>query len=126
MTLAADVRAGTLTDAQLFSYGANQDHGLRRTNEDKRKAVLGVLALKPDGSDRAIAKHVGVSDKTVAAAREAHCGNSAVTAERTYTTKHGTTATMDTSEQKAAGQALQRDLAAGQSTASELVPTAFL
>jgi len=105
VSLDADVRAGSLTDAQLFSYGANQAHGLRRTNEDKRKAVLGTLALRPDWSDRAIAKHVGVSDKTVAAQREAHCGNSAVTTDRTYTTKHGTTATMDTSGQKAAGKA---------------------
>lgn len=85
-------------------------HGLRRTNEDKRKAVLGVLALKPDWSDRAIAKHVGVSDKTVATARASHCGNSAVTTERTYITKHGTTATMDTSGQKEAGKAKKATL----------------
>jgi hypothetical protein len=60
-----------------------------------RKAVPGMLADAPDWSDRAIAKLVGVDGKTVAAQREAHCGNSAVTpAERIYTTKHGTTATM--------------------------------
>jgi hypothetical protein len=35
----ADVRQGTQRDAVLFSVGENADHGLRRTNEDKRRAV---------------------------------------------------------------------------------------
>lgn len=69
ITMAADVRPGTLDDALLFSFGANKDHGLRRSNEDKRKAVLGMLALKPEWSNRAIARHVGVNDTTVAAHR---------------------------------------------------------
>jgi hypothetical protein len=34
-----DLRQGTLRDAILFSVGANKDHGLRRTNADKRRAV---------------------------------------------------------------------------------------
>jgi len=66
----ADVRGGTHADALLHSYGANQTHGLRRTNEDKRKAVAGVLELMPDWSDRAIAGHVGVSAPFVAAVRD--------------------------------------------------------
>jgi hypothetical protein len=39
----ADVRAGTRRDAILFSLGANAAHGLRRTNEDKRRAVQTML-----------------------------------------------------------------------------------
>jgi hypothetical protein len=39
----ADVRQGTRRDAILFSVGANETHGLRRTNEDKRRAVLTLL-----------------------------------------------------------------------------------
>lgn len=69
VTLAADVRAGSLSDALLYAYGANQSHGLRRTNDDKRKAVSGTLDLKPEWSDRAIAKHVGVSVPFVSAVR---------------------------------------------------------
>ena len=61
------VTKGTREDARWLSYGANQDHGLPRTNEDKRKAV--VAALKhPNGakmSDRQIADHVGVNHATV-------------------------------------------------------------
>ena len=95
----AEVRQGTQQDAQLFSFGVNASHGLRRTNADKRKAVTGALQHPVSGqwSDRQIAKHCGVSDKTVAAVRQSHCGNSAVTQQdRTYTTKHGTTAVMNT------------------------------
>lgn len=36
-------RSGTLRDAVLFSLAENAAHGLRRTNEDKRKAVMTML-----------------------------------------------------------------------------------
>lgn len=38
-----DVTEGGLRDAMFFSFGANADHGLRRTNEDKRKALRTIL-----------------------------------------------------------------------------------
>lgn len=38
--LDCDVRSGDLDDAIWFSCGANKTHGFRRTNEDKRRAVL--------------------------------------------------------------------------------------
>lgn len=69
ITIECDVRTGTLLDARMFAYGANRNHGLRRTAADKRKAVAGMLADFPDMSDRAIAKHVGVSHPFVAAIR---------------------------------------------------------
>ena len=64
-----EVRTGTLLDAKLYAYGANKAHGLQRTNADKRKAVLGMLADFSDWSDRAIARHVGVTHPFVAAIR---------------------------------------------------------
>lgn len=39
-----EVESGTIRDAVLYSLSANSKHGLRRTNADKRKAVLTVLA----------------------------------------------------------------------------------
>ena len=39
----ADVENGTLRDAILYSLGANHEHGIRRTNADKRKAVQAML-----------------------------------------------------------------------------------
>ena len=70
-SIAADVRTGTKRDAILHAVGANSDHGLRRTNEDKRRAVRTLLA---DGewrkwSDRLIAKACGVSVPFVGAIR---------------------------------------------------------
>jgi hypothetical protein len=65
--IAADVRQGTRRDAVLFSVGANASHGMRRTNEDKRHAVL-TLFSDPEWaawSDREIARRCGVSDRFV-------------------------------------------------------------
>ncbi len=64
-TIQADVWEGTRDDAFWMSLGANKDHGLRRTNEDKARAVKAALAAKPRLSDRAIADHVGVDHETV-------------------------------------------------------------
>ncbi|MCL2645411.1 MAG: hypothetical protein FWD61_00230 [Phycisphaerales bacterium] len=68
--VAAEVATGMQTDAQWESLTANKTHGLRRTNEDKIKAVIKALKLRPRHSDSVIAKHVGVSDKTVTKYRE--------------------------------------------------------
>jgi len=61
--LECEVHKGTVDEARWYACAANQTHGQRRTNEDKRRAVL--LALKhPKGaglSDRQIAEHVGVT-----------------------------------------------------------------
>jgi hypothetical protein len=37
------VKEGTLRDAVLYSCGANAKHGIQRTNEDKRRAVMKML-----------------------------------------------------------------------------------
>ncbi len=66
----ADIRKGSKQDALWFSAGANQAHGLKRTNEDKRKAVEIAFRLKPKLSDRSIAAHCGVSHPNVAKVRE--------------------------------------------------------
>jgi hypothetical protein len=39
----AEVKNGTLRDAILYSLSANDTHGLRRTNADKRKSVMTLL-----------------------------------------------------------------------------------
>lgn len=65
----AEVRGGTQGDAQDAAAAANDGHGLRRTNEDKRNAVRSMLSRHPDWSDSRIANWVHVTDKTVAAVR---------------------------------------------------------
>jgi len=48
-------------------------------------------------SDREIARRCSVDGKTVATLRQRLVGTAEIRTERTYTTKHGTVATMDVS-----------------------------
>ena len=59
---------GTLEEAQWRSYAANKNHGLRRSTADKERAIRAALrhAKAPGLSNVAIARHLGVDDKTVA------------------------------------------------------------
>jgi len=63
---------GELSEAQDYALAANAKHGLRRTNEDKRKAVETALSMErwASKSDHAIAEHVGVDHKTVGKIRK--------------------------------------------------------
>lgn len=65
--VAALVEEGSKEDAVWASFGANARHGLARTNEDKRRAVIGALlhARGAEQSNRTIAAHVGVSRRLV-------------------------------------------------------------
>lgn len=56
--MAVEVRSGTRRDAVLDAVGANAEHGFRRTNADKRQAVLVLLedAEWSAKSDREIAR----------------------------------------------------------------------
>ena len=97
----ADIKQGTQRDAILFSAGANATHGMRRTNDDKRRAVFKLLEDKQwaKWSDREIARRCAVSNHFVADIRERLTENSpsyTPVQDRTYTTKHGTEAIMDT------------------------------
>lgn len=67
----ADVRQGTRRDAILHSVGANAIHGLRRTNEDKRRAVETLLRDREwaQWSDREIARRTGTSNNFVSTVR---------------------------------------------------------
>jgi hypothetical protein len=67
LDLEAEIRQGTQRDAVLYSVGANSDHGLRRTKEDKRRAVLRLLEDEEWGqwSNRGIAKRCAVDEGMV-------------------------------------------------------------
>ncbi len=67
-----DIRAGTQRDAMLHAASANASHGLRRTNADKRRAVLALLQ-DPEWSqwsDGEIAKRCAVSQPFVSGLRK--------------------------------------------------------
>lgn len=71
-TINADIENGSKDDAILYSIGSNFTHGLRRTNADKRHAVLMILShpIWSDWSDRAISKEAGVSNNFVSVLRK--------------------------------------------------------
>ena len=97
-TIAADVRQGTQRDAILFSVGANASHGLRRTSDDKRRAVLTLLNDKEwsKWSANQIAKQCGVSHTFVNGLKSSL--ETVSSEKRAYTTKHGTQAEMNTAK----------------------------
>jgi hypothetical protein len=96
-TIQAEVREGGPWDAFLHACEANLTHGLRPTALDKRQALRRLLMDKKcrKWSDRELGRRCGMDHKTVAKERVKVTGD--FPSERTYTTKHGTVATMDTS-----------------------------
>jgi len=104
--IVAEVRDGTLRDAVLHSLSANVEHGLRRSNVDKRKAVLTMLtnelvATDDEGtpwSNREVARRCCVSLDLVNRLRDSlnESLSEPAQTDRAYTTKHGTTAVMKT------------------------------
>lgn len=94
----ADIHQGTQRDAILYSVGANATHGLRRTNADKRKAVLTMLE---DGewsgwSNCEIARRCNVVESFVRKMKESLTSHKAKLEmpQRSYKTRHGTVAKM--------------------------------
>lgn len=70
--IACEVKKGTVRDAVLYSVGSNAAHGARRTNVDKREAVLTLLNDEEWGqwSNEEIARQCKVDPKTVGRHRE--------------------------------------------------------
>lgn len=66
------VLRGSLDDAAWDAAGANTGHGLTRTGADKRRATKMALDLRPDLSDREIARHVRVSHTFVSQVRRSN------------------------------------------------------
>lgn len=62
-----EIRTGTKRDAMLYAAGCNTKHGVRRTPEDKRKAVLSFLGDREwkNWSDTTIARCAGVGPTMV-------------------------------------------------------------
>ena len=83
----ATVHAGSERKALIYALGANEDHGARRTPEDKRNAVT--IALSDDEfvgwSDREVAELCSVSRGLVGAVRKELEAEGAIDAARPAT-----------------------------------------
>lgn len=71
-----EMRHGSRAEALLNAMASNQQHGLRRSNADKRRAAEVVLRLYPSWSDGKIATHIGVSQPFVGDIRKVACAES--------------------------------------------------
>src|SRR5258708_4767051 len=95
-----EVRGGGLRDAILFSCGANAAHGVQRTQEEKRRAVMKLLQDTEwsQWSDSEIARQAKVDHKTVARLRdEMRSVTREIPSEhRIYRNKHGGVSAMRT------------------------------
>ena len=79
-TIDATIHKGTKRDAFIFSRGANAEHGMPRTNEEKRAVVISLLedpefysedqAEEDKPKDRLIARICKVSNMTVGRIRK--------------------------------------------------------
>lgn len=65
MSIRAEVRAGTKTDALWFALGANKANGQRMTTADKRHAILLAIKTWPDKGPTLIAEQIGCTDRWV-------------------------------------------------------------
>lgn len=90
-SLTCRIHQGSERDARIFACQANQKHGVRRTQADKRRAIELMLEDQEwsEKSSKAIADHVGVDHKTVERVRqersEGQLGNSQVRSEEAPT-----------------------------------------
>lgn len=66
-TIEAEVKSGTVEEAQLYAFGANARRGLSTTAEDNRSIIIRMLnhPISKSWTNVAIAKHIGVSKMTV-------------------------------------------------------------
>lgn len=94
----AIVTKGSQRDAILASVGVNSDHGLRRSNADKRRAVTTLLEDEEWGnwSDREIARRCKVDHKTVGKIRQELTGEFPSEKQRLYKDKYGNVSQMNT------------------------------
>ncbi len=68
--ISAEIRSGTFEDALKNSLSSNATHGLKRSQADKKRAIINALNAFPLESNREIARIVHVDDKTVGKYRE--------------------------------------------------------
>ena len=102
VSVECDVRPGTKRDAELYSLSANARHGMALSPEDTKRAVRRMLVDPEWGkwTQTEIARHIGCSQMTVSRVKaelKKEGTEPAGPTKKTYTTKSGKEAKMNTS-----------------------------
>lgn len=98
--LECDVRIGSEQECAIDALTSNKSHGLKRSNEDKRRAVDLLLKLCPDWSANRIADAAGVHDGLVAERKKSQVPESGTCEPRTVVGKDGKTYTVKPKDDK--------------------------
>ena len=112
-SITADVRDGAQRDALLLAASANANHGLRRTQADKRRSIE-TLLCDPEWarwSNRRIGKECAVDHKTVAKVRAELTGEIPSDRTVTYRDRHGNQSEMRVSASASSGSKVEMVLA---------------
>ena len=68
--IAAEIRAGTFTDALDYAAQANLSHGLPLTRAERRRVVETRLRIHPEWSDRRLSDEMGVGRELISRVRK--------------------------------------------------------
>lgn len=99
VSIEAEVRTGTVEEAQIYAFGANAKRGLSTNNEDNWSIITRMLAhpISKGWTNAEIARHVGVSKMTVGRIKTS-LNPEPSRVEKTYVRKNGEKVTVDTSK----------------------------
>lgn len=94
----ADIKTGTLQDAQLYAYGANSRRGLSMSDDDNRNIITKMLQNPVWGrwTNAEIARHVGVSKMTVGRVKSALPAQEGESTKKIYKNRFGKESVIET------------------------------
>ncbi len=104
-SIEAEVKTGTVEEAQIYAFGANAKRGLSTNHDDNRSIIIRMLShpISSGWTNAEIARHVGVSKMTVGrvkASLESKVTKAPGDSKKTYQRKDGQKVTIDTDKLK--------------------------
>ena len=102
-SIEAEVKVGTVEEAQIYAFGANAKRGLSTNHDDNRSIIIRMLShpISSGWTNAEIARHVGVSKMTVGrvkASLESKATKAPEDTKKTYQRKDGKKVTVDTTK----------------------------
>jgi len=97
-SIEAEIKNGTLQDAQLYAYGANSRRGLSMSDDDSRNIITKMLKNPVWGrwTNAEIARHVGVSKMTVGRVKNSLPAQEGESTKKVYKNQFGKESVIET------------------------------